>query len=105
MLELAAAVYLTLMTWLLTGWMMDDSVAFGMTAGHWYFVGAKRLLVALALAAAFGVLCYFANRRWVAPALPSHPEVAKRAALGLGLCSALAGIAAAVQFVISRPFM
>jgi hypothetical protein len=65
--------YVAFVDWLLTVWMVDDSVAALMASQDWYFVAAQRRLVVVGGALAFGVLTYPMNRWCVAPAIPSRP--------------------------------
>ncbi len=103
--EVGAAGYLALVTWLISGWPVDDSVAFRMTSGAWYVEGAKRALVSGGIALTFGVVTYFVSSRWVSPAMPSLPQSARLSAVGLATCVLLAGIVGAVHLVVTRPFL
>ena len=103
--EVSLAAYLTLVVWLLSRWMVDDSLAFRMAPADWYIEGARRFGGGLAVGALFYALAYFANRRWVTPFLRHSPRLGARTAAVLAACIVLAGTAGAIQFVITKPFM
>ena len=103
--EVSLAAYLTLVVWLLSRWMVDDSLAFRMAPADWYIEGARRFGGGLAVGALFYALAYFANRRWVTPVLGHSARLGTRTAAVLAACIVLAGAAGAIQFVITKPFM
>jgi hypothetical protein len=101
-LELVATAYLSLLAFLLSGWMVDDSVAFRMTDADWLVAGCLRFIVGLLAAAAFACVTAFVHRRlgWGAAR-----GVLPRVPLLLAGCIALASGLGATLFVIDRPFM
>jgi hypothetical protein len=103
--EVALAAYLTLIVWLLSVWMVDDSVAARMVSSDWYIEGARRFAAGVAVSLVFGAVAYVANRRWLTPLLPDSPLFASRAAVLLGCCIGLGGAAGAIQFAVTKPFL
>jgi hypothetical protein len=102
--EVMAAAYLALMAWLLSVWMVDDSVAFQMTEADWWLVGARRLGVACAVALGYAGVLWLINRRWVAPCFgPSRLILFAPAVLG-GVVAAAAAVGVAT-FVTTKPYM
>ncbi|MEM7518661.1 MAG: hypothetical protein AAF368_17280 [Planctomycetota bacterium] len=102
--ETAVAVYLALVAWLFSAWMVDDSVAFQMTEADWWLVGARRLGLAWAFAAGYAGILHLVNQRWVAPHFHSSRFIALAPAL-LGGVVAVAAAAGAVTFVVEKPYM
>ena len=102
--EVMAAAYLALMAWLLSVWMVDDSVAFQMTEADWWLVGVRRFGVACAVALGYAGVLWLINRRWVAPCLgPSRLILFAPAVLG-GVVVAAAAVGVAT-FVTTKPYM
>lgn len=102
--EAAAAAYLTLMAWLLSVWMVDDSVAFQMTEADWWLVGVRRFGVACVVAVGYAGILYLINRRWVAPCFGSTRFIALTPAVLGGAVAAAAAVGAAT-FVATKPYM
>ena len=103
--EVGLAAYLSLVVWLLSVWMVDDSQAFRMAPADWYVEGLRRLGPALVVSVVFGGLTYLANRQWVNPSFPGSPRLGARTAVLLAACIALWGTAGAIRFVITKPFL
>src|SRR5688500_3744973 len=59
--ECAALGYLSLVTWLMAGWFLDDAVAEGMTESDWYVVAVTRAAGALVVAVIAGLVIYAIN--------------------------------------------
>ena len=104
-LEGAAAIYVALVGWLFSGWMVDDSLAFRMDPSDWYVAAFQRAVIACGCGIAFGAVVYPVNRRWVAPAIPSRPRIAFGLSALFATLIAMAGIAGSVEFAIRKPFM
>jgi hypothetical protein len=99
--ELLLAGYLCLIAWLLCVWMVNDSAAFRMTAGDWYLTAAVRFLVACGLSVVFGAVAHFFNR-W---AFPARPMTARLLTWALSGAICLCGLAGAVNFAVTKPYM
>ncbi|MCA8974829.1 MAG: hypothetical protein KDC98_08905 [Planctomycetes bacterium] len=102
--EAAVAAYLMFMAWLLSAWMVDDSVALQMTEADWWLVGARRFGVACVVAIVYAGIVHLTNRRWVAPCFGSSRFVALVPAMLGGAVAAAAAIGA-VTFVATKPYM
>jgi hypothetical protein len=102
--ETGIAVYITVVVWLLSAWMVDDSVAFRMTPTDWYIEAGKRLLVGVLLGGMFGTLAGLVNRRWVVRAFPKSVVVPHLAAV-LGFCIGLGALFGSIEFAVTKPFM
>jgi hypothetical protein len=103
LVEVATALYLSLMSWLLSAWFVGKS-AFHWTPVHWYFVGATRFLAAATVAAAFALLASVAQRRltgWYV--LPEW--ISRRTPWGLAAVIACSGLVGSIHFVLRKPFM
>ncbi len=103
--EVVAAVYLALLAWLFTAWMVDDSAAVRWVQSDWYLEGGKRLLVVLIVSAVFGGICYLVNRRWAMMAVTRVRNSAGWFSLALSGAIAISGLAGSVHFVIEKPYM
>jgi hypothetical protein len=103
--EIVLAMYLALVEFLLSSWMVDDSQAFRMAPSDWYVEAMWRFGAVLLVGAAFGGLAYVVNRRWVTPLLPEWPLLGTRTAVWLASGIVLSGAAGAVEFAITKPFM
>ena len=103
--ELAVTAYLALEAWLLTGWMVSDSLAVGWSSRDWYRTGLTRFLIAFVIALVFGLVVYLlngyamrdANRRW----RPLRVVLASSFAVTV----TLAALIGTIDFVTSKPFM
>lgn len=102
--ETALAAYLAMLAWFWSAWMVDDSVAFRMTAADWYSVAANRALLAIVIAAVFAAVAHTVNRQWLIERRPASTLLPRLAPV-LGASIALAGVAGAVDFAIRKPFM
>lgn len=102
--EVAVAVYLAFMAWLLSTWMVDDSAAFRMTETDWWLVGARRLGVACIVAIVYAGILFLVNRRWVAPQFQSSRAVAL-APVMLGSTVAAAAAVGVMFFVATKPYV
>jgi hypothetical protein len=99
--EILIAGYLCLIAWILCVWMVGDSVAFRMTPADWYVKAAVRFLEACGLSVGFGAVAHFFNR-WAFPARPSTARLLTWVLVGaIGLC----GLAGAVNFAVTKPYM
>ena len=103
--EVLVAAYLSLLVYLMTAWMVDDTAAARMTDLDWYAVAAKRLGVSISISAMFAWSAHLVTRRWVVAPLGGSRRHALWAALFLGGCVVLAGVLGAIRFVVDRPFM
>jgi hypothetical protein len=103
--ELAVTAYLALEAWLLTGWMVSDSLAVGWSSRDWYRTGLTRFLIAFVIALVFGLVVYLLNgyamrdadRRW----RPLRVVLASSFAVTV----TLAALIGTIDFVTSKPFM
>lgn len=102
--ETAIAAYLAMSTWLLSVWMVDDSVAFRMSENDWYGVAAQRALIDLVIAAVFAAVAHAVNQKRLIGRRPGSVWL-HRLAPALGAVIALAGLAGAMEFAIRKPFM
>ena len=93
--------YVGLMAYLLSGWMIDDDLAFRLSSSGWAWIAARRVASWALVGLACGGGVVLANRHII-------PR-AKRASLWLGACAALvimaASVAGAVRFVVEKPFV
>ena len=103
--ECALLVYLTLVTWLMTGWFIDDHAATLMTDADWYTEAASRFAGACLVAAISGAIVYGVNR--LVAYVTGHREsrIPRLSALVFAAIIALAGVVAAVEFAIKKPFL
>jgi len=67
--DVVGAVYVSVLTYLMTIWMLDDGIAEKMADFDWYFVGIQRLglgcVFALVVALLYYVLYYFVSRTYL----------------------------------------
>ena len=104
-LETALAAYLSIVVWLLSVWMMDDSQAAAMVPLDWYIEALRRLVAAAVIGSVFGGILFLTNRRLAAALFPRSPSLSIGIAWALAACVILAGAVGAVQFVVTKPFM
>ena len=103
--EAAGASSLAFVAWLHAVWMVDDAVAARMQAVDWHLEAFKRGGLAVVIAVVFARLVKAANRRWLAPRAPQWAAGLQRLAIILGSGIALAGLAGALEFAWTKPFM
>lgn len=103
--EVLTAGYVSLLAYVMSTWMVDDTAAARMTELDWYSVAAKRLAFwgVVGVALAWGV--HQVNRRWVVAPLGGTRRQSLWAALVLGAGVVLAGALGAIRFVQTKPFM
>jgi Zn-dependent protease with chaperone function len=105
LLEAVAAFYVVAVTWLLSSWFVDDSVAFRLSPRDWWIEAAYRSAVAIALALVSGVIIWLINR-WI---FQSVNRPSSKLPIWSGLLVAfavgIAGVGGAVRFLIEKPFM
>ena len=99
--ELIACIYVSLIAYLLSAWMIDDDLAFRLTGSGWVWIAVQRVLfwALVGLGYAGGII--LANRRM----LPR----ASRASYWLGVSAAavilVGSVAGAIRFVVVKPFL
>ena len=103
--ELAVTAYLALEAWLLTGWMVDDSLAAEWTTADWYRTGLVRLGIALCIAAVLGAVVYFVNGLAMRGLDRRRPRLRVLFAASLAAAVALGAIVGTVEFVTTKPYM
>jgi hypothetical protein len=102
--ECALLVYLTLVTWLITAWFIDENAAMRMTDGDWYVLAAERLGGVCLLAATAGGIVYVVNRLVAYTTGHRGSRVPRLSALLFAGLIVLAGVVAAVELVIKKPY-
>jgi hypothetical protein len=100
-INVGVAAYVSLMTWLLAVWFLDDSVAARMTDRDWQLGAAIRAVDALVAAALVAGGLFVLNRA-ASAVLPRRWP--RRLALGSGAIVWLAGTAGAIEFLVTRPW-
>ena len=104
-LELAALCYGTLMSWLLSGWFLDDAAAAGMRPSDWWAIAAERLVVC-AFAAVLAAGCVLLVNRWLARIAGQTATRWPLVTAGLFVVFPVtASVVGALQFGITKPFM
>lgn len=103
--ECLVSIYLALMAWVLSTWMVDDGLAARMTPGGWYLIAAQRLCAVTAVSAVFTLAAWIVNTRCVHRGVTWSPRTLSWLAGGLGGAIFLAGFVGCVQFVIRKPFL
>jgi hypothetical protein len=103
--EVAAAAYVALVVWVMSGWMLGDHQASPehMTDADWMSWGCWRMARALVVAIAFALAARLAHRRWVLAV--ASLAWTRCVPFLLGACIAIAGAHASIRFMIERPFM
>jgi hypothetical protein len=104
-LQLAGVAYASLIAWLMSVWMVDDSWAVHASDADWWVAAGKRVALGLIGAAIVGGVLFVFNRALVHWKLASPTARPLRAALLGTTVVAIASIAGAVIFVVERPFM
>jgi hypothetical protein len=93
------------MAYVMSGWMIDDSLAFRLQPEGWTRIAIERAAVWFAIALAFWAGIVFLNRL-IMPRLGLNP---RRGSFWLGLtaatCIFLCAVAGAIRFVHDKPFM
>jgi hypothetical protein len=103
--EIAVLGYLTLMTWLLSAWFMDDAEAAAMHDIDWYRTAALRFVLSCVVAAVSSVIVYFANR-FVARRLGRNDSALPRVSAFVFASAVItAGLVGSVYFAIEKPYM
>jgi hypothetical protein len=98
------AAYAALVSWLLAVWFLDDGVAARMTDRDWWIAAAVRVAGALVAAMLVATGLYLVN--WMASchlAVLPRPWP-RRLALAAGSVVGMAGLAGAIQFLVTRPW-
>ncbi|WP_152049230.1 hypothetical protein [Tautonia marina] len=99
--ESLACIYVGFLAYMLSGWMLDDDLAFRLAPSGWTWIAARRFASWALVGLAFGGGIILANRLL----LPR----AKRASLWLGVSAAVlilaASLAGAVRFIVEKPFL
>lgn len=103
--EAAALVYVTLLTWLMTAWFIDDHTASQMTENDWYLLAARRLAGDVMVAALLGAIVYGANRLVARVTGHRTSHVPRYSALAFAAVIFVAGLVAAIQFAVRKPFL
>jgi len=102
--QVAGAVYLAVIVWLLSVWLIDDSLAFRLTPGGWYWLGLQRLGFALAVAVGAAIASYVLNLALVRWFVPDYRRLARYVSIALGGVVALAGVIGCIEFVVRKPY-
>lgn len=96
--------YIAFVAWLMSGWFIDDSIAFRLSDVGWWQIAAKRVIDWSLVSAAVGLVAFVANRAIFARCGYTH-----RAAIVLsGAVAAiplLGSIAGSTKFILDRPFL
>jgi hypothetical protein len=103
--ELGSACYLTFMSWLLSSWFIDDSIAFRMTNIDWYKDGAHRFAIAVGVAIAFGFATYIINGLILKNLFEHRSRFRFWISVGFAVAIGIAGLAGSIEFIITKPFM
>ena len=104
LVEIATASYVAMMVWLVSVWMVDDSVAARMGPMDWYVEAGRRLLIGGLAGAVVGGLTHVVNGRLVVRAFPTS-TLSRRIPEILAIGIALTGVSGAIHFAITKPFM
>jgi hypothetical protein len=103
--EALACAYVGYMAFLMSGWMIDDDVAFRLTSTGWTRIAVERVAFWALVGVGFGAAVIVANRY----AVPRAERGTDRASLWLGIfCAATIGCASAVGailFIVEKPFI
>ena len=103
--ESLACAYVGFMAFLMSGWMVDDDLAFRLTGSGWTQLAVQRVGFWALLGLGFGAGIILANRC----AMPRADRSTDRASLWLGLFWAAtimgASVAGAILFIVEKPFI
>lgn len=96
--------YVALLAWLLTGLILEDSVAARLAAGDWYAIALWRFALIGGLGLLVVALAFLVNRWLLAHMLPDRPRLARWLGVASGVIVLLAAAAGSVQFAVTKPY-
>lgn len=88
----------------MSGWFIDDSIAFRLDDIGWWQIAAKRVAVWTLASAGVGVVAFFANRAVFARCGYSD-QVALVLSVAVAVIPLIGSIAGGARFVFDRPFL
>jgi hypothetical protein len=100
--EALAAAFISLIAFLMSGWMVDDDAAFRMTDSDWMLAGCLRFLFWSLVGAVFACIAMFVNRRL---GLVGASGFLSRVPVLMACFIALASGMGARMFVIDKPYI
>ena len=104
-LQIALIFYLTISTWLVSGWMAQDEWAATASTQDWWWAAALRFGAGALCAAVVGLLLWLFNRLLSRAGLAFSGAWSRAIAwLSFGLI-AVASAVGAVQFAVDKPYM
>lgn len=101
-LEVLAVLYLSLLAFVLSGWMVSDHVAFEMSESDWLVVGWVRFAEWCVVAAVFAVVLAWVHRRL---GVAAGSKVVRWLPFVWFLLIVIASGIGAAKFVVERPYM
>jgi hypothetical protein len=104
-LQIGLIFYLTISTWLISGWIAQDEWAATASAQGWWWAAALRFGTGLLCAAAVGLLLWWLNHLLSRAGLAFSGAWSRAIGwLSFGLIAAASAVGAA-QFAVDKPYM
>jgi uncharacterized membrane protein len=103
--EVAVAIYLTVVAWLMSGWFVDDSWAARASNADWIKTAVVRFLACFIVGVIAGLGAWGLNR-WLAAKGARIPKMVPAVSGGiLGTSIVVASAIGSIQFLIDRPWL